>query len=296
LNELVTSSKRRVEYSAVTAFAPVLALFPVWLAAVALLWIPFNWLFGVPFTHFAIGEFLFGIVLFSRPVQRLLFVRLLGARQPTEIERTNLESAWKVVEQQAGIRPGRFVLSVADVDDINAFACGGHMLVVSAFSIEHLTEDELTGVLAHELSHHLGGHTIALTIAQWMSMPILGLAQLGIRVRDIGLRISKRLEGEYPTFKLVGWIINIVLTSLSRVLLIGFLLAQSLGEIVGRSAEFQADRRAHAMGFGRELRYALTRVIHRTPTSEPTRFLSRVLLSHPPAIDRVARLDAMLNR
>ena len=292
----MTSSKRRVEYSAVTAFAPVLALFPVWLAAVALLWIPFNWLFGVPFTHFAIGEFLFGIVLFSRPVQRLLFVRLLGARQPTEIERTNLESAWKVVEQQAGIRPGRFVLSVADVDDINAFACGGHMLVVSAFSIEHLTEDELTGVLAHELSHHLGGHTVALTIAQWMSMPILGLAQLGIRVRDIGLRISKRLEGEYPTFKLVGWIINIVLTSLSRVLLIGFLLAQSLGEIVGRSAEFQADRRAHAMGFGRELRYALTRVIHRTPASEPTRFLSRVLLSHPPAIDRVARLDAMLNR
>jgi Zn-dependent protease with chaperone function len=223
-------------------------------------------------------------------------VRLLGARQPTEIERANLESAWKVVEQQAGVRPGRFVLSVADVDDINAFACGGHMLVVSAFSIEHLTEDELTGVLAHELSHHLGGHTVALTVAQWMSMPILGLAQLGIRVRDIGLRISKRLEGEYPTFKLVGWIINIVLTSLSRVLLIGFLLAQSLGEIVGRSAEFQADRRAHAMGFGRELRYALTRVIHRTPASEPTRFLSRVLLSHPPAIDRVARLDAMLNR
>ena len=292
----MTSSKRRVEYSAVTAFAPVLALFPVWLAAVALLWIPFNWLFGVPFTHFAIGEFLFGIVLFSRPVQRLLFVRLLGARQPTEIERANLESAWKVVEQQAGVRPGRFVLSVADVDDINAFACGGHMLVVSAFSIEHLTEDELTGVLAHELSHHLGGHTVALTVAQWMSMPILGLAQLGIRVRDVGLRISKRLEGEYPTFKLVGWIINIVLTSLSRVLLIGFLLAQSLGEIVGRSAEFQADRRAHAMGFGRELRYALTRVIDRTPASEPTRFLSRVLLSHPPAIDRVARLDAMLNR
>jgi Zn-dependent protease with chaperone function len=296
LNELVTSSKRSVEYSAVTAFAPVLALFPVWLAAVGLLWIPCSWLFGVPFIHFAIGELLFGIVLFSRPVQRLLFVRLLGARQPTKIERAHLEPAWKVVEQQAGIRPGRFVLSVADVDDINAFACGGHLLVVSAFSIEHLTEDELTGVLAHELSHHLGGHTIALTIAQWMSMPILGLAQLGIRVRDVGLRISKRLEGEYPTFKLVGWIINIVLTSLSRVLLIGFLLAQSLGEIVGRNAEFQADRRAYAMGFGRELRYALARVIHRTPASEPTRFLSRVLLSHPPAIDRVARLDAMLNR
>ena len=292
----MTSSKRRVEYSAVTAFAPVLALFPVWLAAVGLLWIPCSWLFGVPFIHFAIGELLFGIVLFSRPVQRLLFVRLLGARQPTKIERAHLEPAWKVVEQQVGIRPGRFVLSVADVDDINAFACGGHLLVVSAFSIEHLTEDELTGVLAHELSHHLGGHTIALTIAQWMSMPILGLAQLGIRVRDIGLRISKRLEGEYPTFKLVGWIINIVLTSLSRVLLIGFLLAQSLGEIVGRNAEFQADRRAYAMGFGRELRYALARVIHRTPASEPTRFLSRVLLSHPPAIDRVARLDAMLNR
>ena len=292
----MTSSKRRVEYSAITAFAPVLALFPVWLGAVALLWIPVSWLFEVPFTHFALGEFFFGIVLFSRPVQRLFFVRLLGARQPTDIERAHLEPAWAVVEQQVGIRPGRFVLSVADVDDINAFACGGHMLVVSSFAIEHLTEDELTGVLAHELSHHLGGHTVALTVAQWMSMPMLGLARLGIRLRDIGMSIVKRLEDEYATFKLIGWIINIVLTSLSRLLLIGFLLSQSLGEIVGRSAEFQADRRAYAMGFGRELRYALTRVIHRTPANEPTRLLSRVLLSHPPAIDRVARLDAMLNR
>jgi len=218
----VTSSKRRVEYSAITAFAPVLALFPVWLGAVALLWIPVSWLFEVPFTHFALGEFFFGIVLFSRPVQRLFFVRLLGARQPTDIERAHLEPAWAVVEQQVGIRPGRFVLSVADVDDINAFACGGHMLVVSSFAIEHLTEDELTGVLAHELSHHLGGHTVALTVAQWMSMPILGLARLGIRLRDIGMSIAKRLEDEYATFKLIGWIINIVLTSLSRLLLIGF--------------------------------------------------------------------------
>ena len=112
----MTSSKRRVEYSAVTAFAPVLALFPVWLGAVALLWIPFNLLFDIPFTHFAVGEFLFGIVLFSRPVQRVLFVRLLGARKPSDIERAHLEPAWKVVEQQVGIRPGRFVLSVADVD------------------------------------------------------------------------------------------------------------------------------------------------------------------------------------
>lgn len=292
----MTLSKRRVEYSAITAFAPVFALFPVWLGAVALMWIPTTWLFHVPFTHFALGEFLFGVVLFSRPVQRFFFVRLLGARQPTDIERAHLEPAWKVVEQQVGIRPGRFVLSVADIDDINAFACGGHMLVVSSFAIEHLTEDELTGVLAHELSHHLGGHTIALTIAQWMSMPILGLARLGIRIRDFGMSVAKRLEDEYATFKLIGWIINIVLTSLSRLLLIGFLLSQSLGEIVGRSAEFQADRRAHAMGFGRELRYALTRVIHRTPANEPTRLLSRVLLSHPPAIERVARLDAMLNR
>ena len=293
---MVTSSKRRVEYSAITAFAPVFALFPVWLGAVFLMWIPVTWLFEVPFTHFALGEFLFGIVLFSRPVQRFFFVRLLGARQPSDIERAHLEPAWKVVEQQVGIRPGRFVLSVADIDDINAFACGGHMLVVSSFAIEHLTEDELTGVLAHELSHHLGGHTVALTVAQWMSMPILGLARLGIRIRDIGMSVAKRLEDEYATFKLIGWIINIVLTSLSRLLLIGFLLSQSLGEIVGRSAEFQADRRAHAMGFGRELRYALTRVIHRTPANEPTQLLSRVLLSHPPAIDRVARLDAMLNR
>ena len=46
------------------------------------------------------------------------------------------------------------------LDELNAFACGGHLVVVTTFAIDELPEHELAGVLAHELSHHLGMHTV----------------------------------------------------------------------------------------------------------------------------------------
>lgn len=285
---------RRVDHSAFTAVLPVVALLPPWLVAVFIFWIPFGALGSVSYTVFALAALLFGVVLFSKPVQRLVFVRMLGARTPTIAERKRLEPLWSEVAQANHFGTRRFVLAVADGDDLNAFACGGHLLVVSSFAIDNLTDDELTGVLAHELSHHLGGHTVALTIAQWMSLPIIAIARIGFWLRNLSDRATVAVSRRHPNLRFIGVASSFVLTIASRVMLLGLVVAQLLGNVVGRGAEYQADRRAFEMGFGAELLSALKHVAPRTPRQDSTSFGSVVLMSHPPAHIRIARLEAMI--
>ena len=285
---------RRVDYSAFTAVLPVVALLPPWLVAVFLFWIPFALLSNVGFTVFALAALFLGVVLFSRPVQRLVFVRMLGARTPTHSELERLEPLWRDVAQANHFGTNRFVLAVADGDDLNAFACGGHLLVVSSFAIDNLTDDELTGVLAHELSHHLGGHTIALTVAQWMSLPVIAVSRVGFMVRNLSDRATVAVSRRYPKLRFIGIAVSFVLTLASRVMLLGLVVAQLLGNAVGRGAEYQADRRAFDMGFGAELLSALKHVAPRQPRQDTTAMSAVVLMSHPPAGTRIARLEAMI--
>jgi len=289
----MAAGSRRFEWSAIAAFAPLVALAPPWLVAISVFWLPFGLWGDVSLQLFASAHLALGIVLFSRPVQRVVFARLLGARSPRRSELDRLERAWDEVAAANHMDPDRFVLAVVDGDDVNAFACGGHLLVVSSFAIERLSHDELCGVLAHELSHHLGGHTVALTIAQWMSLPVIFFARLGLALRDLSIAITNAVANRWPLVRLIGSMVWLVLTAASLVFLAGPGLARILSNIVGRSAEFQADRRAFRMGFGHELMTALQRMVG----SEGRRGLGdAILTSHPPAIDRVVRLDSMIRR
>lgn len=291
-------ARRRIDSSAVTALAPVVALLPVWLISTAVFWLPFGLLGGVSYLLFAISLLLLGVVLFSRPIQRLIFARLLGARSPTRAELSQLDPAWGSVAQANHFSPDRFVLAVADGEDINAFACGGHLLVVSSYAINNLDADELAGVLAHELSHHLGGHTVALTIAQWMSLPVIALARVGFSLQRTTQAAANMFADRYPnrSVRIIGRVITAILSGIAWIFLAGLLAAQSWGNVVGRAAEYQADARAVDMGFGRELLSALKRVVTSGHSEALQGWNAVVLASHPPARTRIARLEAMLRR
>lgn len=294
----MTVTKRRIDSSAITALAPVVALLPVWLISTAVFWLPFGLLGSVSYSLFAVSLLLLGVVLFSRPVQRLIFARLLGARSPTHAEFLRLDPAWGSVAQANHFSPDRFVLAVADGDDINAFACGGHLLVVSSYAINNLDTDELAGVLAHELSHHLGGHTVALTIAQWMSLPVIALARVGFSLQRIAQAAANMFTDRFPNrgVRLIGRVITALLSGIAWIFLSGLLAAQSWGNVVGRASEYQADARAVDMGFGRELLSALKRVVTSGHSEVLQGWNAVVLASHPPARTRIARLEAMLRR
>lgn len=107
-------------------------------------------------------------------------MRLLGAREPTRRERELLDAAWQPIMRRNMLEQRRFVFAVVDTDALNAFACGGHLVLVSSHAVERLSTEQLSGVIAHELSHHLGLHTVSLTIAQWMILHRVAVARRNV--------------------------------------------------------------------------------------------------------------------
>ena len=188
-----------------------------------------------------------GAVLFVKPVQVVLLARLLGARRPTRDERARLDTAWRSVLQAADLPPRRYVLAVLPADELNAFACGGHLVIVTTFALETLPRDELAGVLAHELSHHLGLHTVALTITHWLSVPVLVLARIGFFLQNVASAATTSYACHSAALTALGRLISAFLTGVSWVFLSGLLAANAVGNAAGtrlRVPGRRAGRRA----------------------------------------------------
>ena len=101
---------------------------PAWLVTASVVWLPFGWWGQVNYWQFVGSLFLLFILLFSRPVQRFVLMRLLGARNPTSREQAILAESWLPIVQRNDLQRRQFVLAVVDTESLNAFACGGHRL------------------------------------------------------------------------------------------------------------------------------------------------------------------------
>jgi len=288
------AAHRNLDSSAITAIAPVLAVAPVWLLAIVVFWWPVHLIWDVPFLWFAFGYLAAVVLLFLRPVQVFVLAPLLGAHQPTPEQRSVLAPAWRPVLQMNDLPPRRYVLAVLPSNELNAFACGGHLVVVTSYAIDELPRDELSGVLAHELSHHLGLHTVALTVGQWLSIPVLLLARIGFFLQSVASAATTSYASHSSAITAVGRTVSALLTAVSWVFLSGLLLSNMLANVVGRNSEFQADHRAVGMGFGRPLATALRRFVADFGGDRPVTWRDRLAATHPPARTRVARIEAML--
>jgi len=230
-------------------------------------------------------------------------VRLLGTRAPNAQETARLTPLIKIVAQSARLHTPRFVVAIDESDDINAFACGGHILVVSSSAVEHLSDEELTGVVAHEMSHHLGAHTVALSIGQWLSLPIIACARLGFFLQGTALRIEHALVPRHEYFRIPSKLITSLFTATAWIFQASLLSAHILNNIVGKNAEFQADARAVTLGFGKQLSTALSRFTFahqdaqqdsRTLRLAKKQWHEKIFSSHPEARTRIARIEAQL--
>ena len=288
------AAHRNLDSSAITALAPVLAVAPVWLLAILVFWWPVQLLWHVSFVWFAGGYLAAVVLLFLRPVQVFVLAPLMGARQPTPEQRSALAPAWRPVLQMNDLPARRYVLAVLPSHELNAFACGGHLVVVTSYAIEALPRDELSGVLAHELSHHLGLHTVALTVGQWLSIPVLLLARIGFFLQNVASAATTSYASHSSAITALGRTVAALLTAVSWVFLSGLLLSNVLANVVGRNSEFQADHRAVGMGFGRPLATALRRFVADFGGDRPVTWRDRLAATHPPARTRVARIEAVM--
>ena len=285
-----------VDWSALTGITGIVALLPAWLLSTTVLWVPFWWLGDVSYAIFVASFFLLFIVLFSRPVQRFVLLRLLGARMPTAHERALLEEAWHPIVYRNSLEHRRFVLAVVDTSSLNAFACGGHLVIVSSHAIEQLDTPRLSGVLAHELSHHLGLHTVTLTIAQWMILPVALLSRAGMRLRAVAESATIAFAQRIPLLHALGLFVAAFLHVASWLLMLNVSLATSLSNAASRTTEFNADRRAAQLGFGNQLLAAMRDWEASSPRESRANLLERVFASHPPMRLRINKLASYMRQ
>lgn len=285
---------RQFEASALSAFGPALVILPFSLLALFVVWLLLRLVWDVPFWAFALGYCVTSVLLFLRPVQVAVLAPLFGARRPTHLERQVIEPLWRQLAQTNHLPADRFILRVLPLDELNAFACGGHLVVVTTFAIEQLPRRELAGVLAHELGHHLGMHTVALTIRHWLSLPVVLLARIGFSLENVARAASASFGASSTAWAVTGRFSAALLSVLAFPFTIALRAADAVDNVVGHRSEYQADRRAVRMGYGRNLGAALERVIAMGGGQRPIGWRARLASTHPPARSRVALIHALL--
>ena len=284
----------QIERSALTALVPVGALVPFWLAALFIAWLPLRWLFHMPFWFLPAAWLLVGALLFLPSVQAAVIGPFLGARKPTDDELRIITPIWRELSSNANLPSYRYSIRVIDSNELNAYACGGHLVIVTSFALDGLSQRELAGVLAHELSHHLGLHTVALTIGHWLSVPVVLLARFGFFLQNVARAATDSYASHSAALTALGRLAAAVLTAVSWVFLAALYASDALGNLVGHGSEFEADRRAVRLGYGRPLADALREVIRLGGGARAIGWKARLGTSHPPARTRVARIEAMM--
>jgi heat shock protein HtpX len=236
------------------------------------------------------GAFNFIMYFFS---DRMV-LRMYGAHVVTEAEAPELYRMVDRLRQRAGLPMP--TVAVAPHEQPNAFATGRNpehaVVAVTTGILKYVPQEELEGVLAHELAHVKNRDMLITTLAAGIAGAISNLPYL------IMFGGSRDEEGGHPLAQLA-------------LLLLAPLGAMLIQFAVSRQREFEADRvGAEILGRPLPLANALRRLdalAHRipmqvAPAAAPLAQVnplaarggvSGLFSTHPPTEERVARLEAM---
>lgn len=232
-----------------------------------------------------------------------MVLRMSGAREVGPQEAPELYGIVQQLAQRAGMPMPR--VYIIDEDQPNAFATGRspeHAAVcANSGLLRLLSREEVTGVLAHELSHVHNRDTLTMTIAATLSGAIGMLASFG------GLFGGGRDE---TGNRLASPVVAIAAMFLAP-------LAASLVQMaISRSREFEADRMGAELTGNplwlasalRKLERGTEQIPNATADAHPAMAhlyianplsgsgLASLFSTHPPMDERIARLEAMAGR
>jgi heat shock protein HtpX len=198
-----------------------------------------------------------------------------------------------------------------------AFAAGHHTIVVSRGLLEQTTEDELKGVLAHELGHLVSRDTViasAFIMAGWLPGIIIYICRLAGSFLQTGFFISGKVKTSFGLLKigrfslltgilfllLTGYLLHRVHLLQAVVPVVAFALLFSILNAVfrlfyswvSRFNEYRQDAYAHRLGFGAGLRQALYKLA--ANDVQPVNPFVIVPDGHHPVIyNRIRRLEKL---
>ena len=187
-----------------------------------------------------------GMNLFAWWNSDRMVLRMAGARPIGPQDAPRLYALTQALAQRAGLpMPALYVI---DEDQPNAFATGrdptNAAVAVNTGLLRHLTEEEVAGVIAHELAHIKNRDTLIMTVTATLAGAIGMLAQFAFLFRG-GDNRNNPLGA-------IGLILMLILAPLAAML---------VQMAISRSREYEADRvGAEIAGSPRGLANALLRL------------------------------------
>jgi STE24 endopeptidase len=153
--------------------------------------------------------------------------------------------------------------------------------------LQQLNADEIDAVLAHELGHYRRRHILK-RIVLMFSLSLLGFAALGWATSQAwfysGLGVTPAMDAPNDALALILFLLVVPLFT--------FFLSPLMAQ-VSRQHEFEADAFAMEKTRGADLASALLKLYQdNASTLTPDPLYARFYYSHPPASERLSRLQA----
>jgi len=229
-----------------------------------------------------------------------IVLKMYGAREVTEAQAPDLYRIVRSLAHRAELPMPK--VYIIDEGQPNAFATGRNpkhaAVAVTTGIMRILSEDELQGVIGHELAHVKHRDILISTIAATIAGAISYLAQMAQWAMIFGGHRGDDEEGGSPVAALV-------------MMIVGPIAAMIVQMAISRSREYAADDGgAHIAGNPRSLAGALRKLhmasqkipmVHANPATSHMFIVNplsgggilKLFSTHPPIEERIARLESM---
>ncbi len=253
--------------------------------------------FGIlPTQSFIISTLVYGItvLIMISPIGEAIVRLFCGAKT---IERRDWQNKLNIVMQSIKTSAETRNISIPEEIKIfyisspipNCFSIGKSICLSSALLDSDISV--IKGCVAHETAHLVSYDSVATLLVNIGNLPMMAIFAL-----LQGLSSINRFTSMFNRSIIIGLIHFFVAAMLfvPRIILRVFLgITRLIMSVGSRKKEFEADRFAVEMGFGRELRHALLQTDFESQTE--TRGLWQNLISaHPSVHERVGKIDRII--
>ena len=193
------------------------------------------------------------------PVGEWVLRRSAGCKKLIEPEAAYLYPLFEEVCQRAGVSSSRYRLYIYPSEQINAFAQGRRTIAISRPALNILASEEMKGMLAHELGHHVNCDTFWLTLNYTTASAgnmVLNFYALLANIAGILCRLPIPLINF--ALLLFNWLMVIQLWLVRHVVFLPLNIGAYFG---GRRDEYKADEFAARIGCGGGLALFFRRII-----------------------------------
>ena len=237
------------------------------------------------------------VALALSPIGEAIFRAMNGCREISDPSMLNrLTPLFNEVYEKAKLKDPNLSqnirLYMVDQPYPNAFALGRNTVCVTS-GLLYLSDDEIKGIFAHEFAH-LSNKDTDITLFIYVGNLIASVMFLILRVVLFIISfflgsMTGRRNSAARGFVLAATLDLIYAAIVGLYTKLGILLVN----YSNRNHEFEADKFAYDLGYGRELRDALTEL--QGENVKPSGFVANLMSSHPETYLRIEKLNKYLS-